>query len=326
MRLGVKAALGDATAMAGLDVEFLEVHLGIDDLPRRRDPLVATFGRIRRERGLGMVVHAPEFMGTAAHPVLVDLASPDDAVRRLSVGLLERTLDLAQALEASLVVAHPGGIVPPGMVLGAGRSDGDGVGIGVEVGVGIGVGKEVGNGVGVGVGHRAGSGVGRLRGSLERLRDVATEADVAITVENMPWFYNVKAGEGTPGTGASERWESTLLVGPEGFDPLMDVVDGLTLDVSHGYLHSPEGGMEAIEGFIARHGRRVMHLHLSDAKPPDHEGLQLGEGSVDVRTVVRAFADRDIGAVPEVIGGHRRDGLGFVRALEVLRAMLDEDA
>ena len=294
MRLGVKAALGDASAMAGLDIEFLEVHLGIDDLARRRDPLVATFGRIRREHGLGMVVHAPEFMGTIAHPVLVDLASPDAAVRRLSVGLLERTLDLAQAIEASLVVAHPGGIVP---CAGATRPGGD-----------------------------DGGGVGRLHGSLERLRDVAGEAGVAITVENMPWFYNVKAGEATPGAGASERWESTLLVEPEGFDPLMDVVDGLTLDVSHGFLHSPEGGMGAIEGFIARHGRRVMHLHLSDAKPPDHEGLQLGEGSVDVRSVVRAFAGRDIGAVPEVLGGHRRDGLGFARALEVLRTMLDEDA
>jgi len=297
MRLGVKAALGDASAMAALDVEFLEVHLGIDDLPRRRGPLVATFGRIRRERGLGMVVHAPEFMGPAAHPVLVDLASPDAAVWRLSVGLIERTLDLAQALEASLVVAHPGGIVPPGEARRAGGAGGVG-----------------------------GGGVGRLRGSLERLHDVAGAAGLALTVENMPWFYNVKAGEGTPGAGASERWVSTLLVEPEGFDPLMDVVDGLTLDVSHGFLHSPEGGMVAIEDFIARHGRRVIHLHLSDAKPPDHEGLQLGEGSVDVRAVVRAFAGRDIGAVPEVIGGHRRGGLGFARALEVLRAMLDEDA
>ena len=294
MRLGVKAALGDAPAMAGLDVEFLEVHLGIDDLPRRRAPLVETFGRVRRERGLGMVVHAPEFMGTAAHPVLVDLASPDEAVRRLSVELLERALDLARALEATIVVAHPGGIVPPGGAAMARARDG--------------------------------AGVGRLRGSLERLRDVAGEQGVAITVENMPWFYNVKAGEGTPGTRASERWESTLLVTSEGFDHLRDVVDGLTLDVSHGFLHCPEGGMGALEGFIGRHRERVMHLHISDAKPPDHEGLQLGEGSVDVRAVVRAFAGRDIGAVPEVIGGHRRGGLGFARALEVLRAMLDEDA
>jgi len=289
MRLGVKAALGDAAAMAALDVEFLEVHLGLDDLPRRRDPLVATFGRIRRERGLGIVVHAPEFMGTAAHPVLVDLASPDAAVRRLSVGLLERTLDLARALEATLVVAHPGGIVPQGAAAGAGIG-----------------------------------GLDRLRGSLGDIRDVAGEAGVAVTVENMPWFYNVKVGEGMPREGGPERWESTLLVEPEAFDPLVDVVDGLTLDVSHGFLHAPEGGMVAIEGFISRHGERVMHLHISDAKPPDNEGLQLGEGSVDLRAVVRAFAGRDLGAVPEVIGGHRRDGLGFARALEVLRAMLDE--
>ena len=289
MRLGVKAALGDAAAMAALDVEFLEVHLGLDDLPRRRDPLVSTFGRIRRERGLGIVVHAPEFMGTAAHPVLVDLASPDAAVRRLSVGLLERTLDLARALEAALVVAHPGGIVLRGEAAVAGIG-----------------------------------GLGRLRGSLGHIRDVAGEAGVAVTVENMPWFYNVKVGEGMPRGGGSERWESTLLVEPEAFDPLVDVVDGLTLDVSHGFLHAPEGGMVAIEGFISRHGERVMHLHISDAKTPDNEGLQLGEGSVDLRAVVRAFAGRDIGAVPEVIGGHRRDGLGFARALEVLRTMLDE--
>jgi sugar phosphate isomerase/epimerase len=284
MRLGVKAALADADSMAALEVDFLEVHLGLDDLTRRRDALVATFGRIRRERGLGMVVHAPEFMGTATHPALVDLASPDPSARAMSVGLLERTVELAGAIDAGLIVAHPGGIVPEGDAAKAGAG-----------------------------------GVERLGGSLDRLRDAAEASGALLTLENMPWFYYVKSDQ--TGTGRMERWASTLLVDPEGFDPLAGLVDGLTLD---GFLHTPKGGMEVIEGFLSRHGERVLHLHISDARPPDHEGLQLGEGSVDIRSVLRAVVGRDVTAVPEIIGGHRRGGLGFARALEVIRRILDE--
>jgi sugar phosphate isomerase/epimerase len=289
MRLGVKAALGDAREMAALDVELLEVHLGLEDIPRRTEALTSTFDAIRRERGLDILVHAPEFMGPPSCPELVDLSSPDDGARVLSLELLGRTIDLARALGSHLIIAHPGGIAPEER---AARSRCEGL--------------------------------DRLERSLAPLRDRARDAGVLLTLENMPWFYFVKREEGVAPDGRGRRWVSTILVEPDDMDRLCDHVDGLTLDVSHGYLHDHEGGMAAIDGFLSRHKSRVLHLHLSDALPPDNEGLQVGEGCVDFASVLRALRGRDVTAVPEVIGGHRLGGRGFKRALEVLRRMLDE--
>lgn len=289
MRLGAKAALGDAREMAALDVELLELHLGLEDLPRRTEALVQTFSTVRRERGLDILVHAPEFMGPPSCPELVDLSSPNEGTRGLSVEMLERTIDLAIALSSPLIIAHPGGIAPAKPAAQA---------------------------------HLAA--LKRLKGSLRPLRDRARDAGIALTLENMPWFYFVKHGEdGTP-DGRGIRWASTILVGPDDMDRLKDHADGLTLDVSHGYLHEPKGGMGVIEGFLSRHVSRVRHLHLSDALPPDNEGLQIGEGCVDFASVLRAFKGRDVTAVPEVIGGHRLGGRGFQRALEVLRRLQGE--
>ena len=281
MRFGVKAAVGDARVMAGLDTDLLEVHLEAEDLPRRWDLLVATFGSIREELGHDLVVHAPEFMMTGAGPSLVDLASPEADLRSLSITAVEATMELARELEAMLLVAHPGGISPP-------VDEGD-----------------------------ASEALDALVDALDHLHDRAAEAGTLLTVENMPWFYHHAPLEG----GEVQRWESSILVQPDDMDVLAPHVDGMTLDVSHGFLHNPRGGMEAIEGFIDGHIDRILHLHLSDAQPPDNEGLQVGEGSVDFEAVLRAFRGRAVTAVPEIMGGHRGGGISFQRALIELRAI-----
>ncbi len=281
MRFGVKASRTDADVMAAMDVELLEVHMGLDDPTRFREDMVNTFLDVRREWGHDLVVHAPEFMRVTGTATLVDPSSADDDLRRLSVRMLETTLKFAAEVEATSIVTHPGGILP--------SSDDP----------------------------RTEGATGRLRGSMVGLRDMAHDLGVSITLENMPWFYIRKAQDGGP----DQRWESTVLVHPGDADPLVGIVDGLTLDVSHGYLHSPSGGMEVIEGFVERHGDRIVHLHLSDALPPDHEGLQIGEGNVDFPWVLAAFKGRDVTAVPEILGGHMGGGLSFRRALEELRTI-----
>lgn len=287
MRLGVKAALSDAKQMATLDVELLEVHLGRDDLPRRADALVSTFSEVRMDSGLDLVVHAPEFMGPASAAQLVDLASQDERTRSLSVDLLSWTIDLAGQIDSGLIVAHPGGVSPPELAA-RGRAEGG----------------------------------ARLGASLAPLMDRAHDVGVRLALENMPWFYKVKPQGPSEEGDAPASWESILLVEPDRSKELVDWADGLVLDVSHAFLHTPKGGMDAIEGFIDLFGDRVLHLHLSDALPPDLEGLQIGQGSVDFAAVLRPFASRDVTAVPEVIGGHRMGGLGFQRALEELRRVL----
>jgi N-acetylneuraminate synthase len=281
MRFGVKAAIGDARVMADLDVDLLEVHLEAEDLSRRWDLLVGTFRSVREELGHDLVVHAPEFMMTGAGPSLVDLASPDADLRSLSITAVEATIELARELGALLLVTHPGGISPP--------AEEDAPSAGMDA----------------------------LVDALDHLHDRASEAGTLLTVENMPWFYHHAPLEG----GEVQRWESTILVEPDDMDVLAPHVDGMTLDVSHGFLHNPRGGMEVIEGFIEKHLDRILHLHLSDAQPPDNEGLQVGEGMVDFGAVLGAFKGRAVTAVPEIMGGHRGGGLSFQRALTELRSI-----
>lgn len=271
--------MADARVMAGLEVDLLEVHMGPEDLPRRRKAMVDTFTSVRRELGHDLAVHAPEFMMTGAGPSLVDLASPDPVLRSLSLTTVEATIDLAQEIEAFLLVVHPGGISPEA--------------------------DEV----------NPADGLDLLVDALDHLLDQARDAGVKLTVENMPWYYHHRPLEG----GEVQRWESSIMVDADDMDVLAPHLDGMTLDVSHGYLHNPEGGMGVIEGFIERHGMRIIHLHLSDARPPDHEGLQVGEGMVDMEAVLRSFSGRDVTAVPEIMGGHRGGGLSFKRALHELR-------
>ena len=281
MRFGVKASRTDADVMAAMDVDLLEVYMGLDDPTRFREDMVNTFLDVRSDWGHDLVVHAPEFMRVTGTASLVDPSSADDDLRALSNRALGSALDFASEVEATTMVMHPGGILP--------SSDDP----------------------------RAEGGMERLKGSLHGIRDKARDLDISVTVENMPWFYIRKALDG----GADQLWESTVLVDPGDADPLVRIVDGLTLDVSHGYLHTRSGGMEVIEGFVERHGDRIMHLHLSDALPPDHEGLQIGEGNIDFPWVLAAFKGKDVTAVPEILGGHMGGGLGFRRALEELRTI-----
>jgi len=281
MRFGVKAALTDAWVMAEMDVDLLEVHIGLEDLSRRGDSMLKTFHGIRSELGHDLIVHAPEFMMVTGIAALVDPSSPDDGLREMATQMLAGAIRFAGDVGASMVIVHPGGIYP---------STED---------------------------PRAIGGIDRLAGSLVKLGDLASENDVTITLENMPWFYHRKPVDG----GQTERWKSTILVNSEDADRLMDLVDGLTLDVSHGYLHSPAGGMDVVEGFINDHGDHIRHLHLSDALPPDHEGLQIGGGNVDFTTILTAFKDRKVTAVPEIMGGHMGGGISFRRALEELRQL-----
>jgi sugar phosphate isomerase/epimerase len=279
MRYGVKAALNDARKMSTLDVELVEVHLLVEDLARRRSSLVEMFREVRGEWGHDIVVHAPEFMPSPGEPILVDLSSLDRSVRQMSIASLEASIAFAQEVEACLIVTHPGGIHP---------SVND---------------------------PAADGGLDRLVASLETVQDEARDANVLLTLENMPWFYHKKPA----GDGKMERWLSTILVKPSDAEILVQACDGLTLDVSHGYLHSPKGGMEVIKGFIDDHVDHIRHVHLSDALPPDHEGLQVGEGAVDFSYILGTFKGMDVSAVPEIMGGHMGGGISFKRALEELR-------
>ena len=129
-----------------------------------------------------------------------------------------------------------------------------------------------------------------------------------LLLENMPWYYWYRK---------RERWVSNICVTAEDVAQVVDMVEGLTLDMCHGYLSRAEGDGGYNVSFMERFADSVMHIHASDAAAPDREGLQIGEGEVDFSLLKRA----QVPVLVEVWNGHTDGGAGFRTAIERLRDM-----
>lgn len=145
-----------------------------------------------------------------------------------------------------------------------------------------------------------------LRSNLARsLQDLGREL---LLLENMPWYYWQK------GTG---QRVANLCVGYHDMIRFSDLVEGFTLDTSHGYLSRPDGDKRFCEDFMSVLGGQTFHVHASDAKAPDREGLQIGDGEVDFSFL----AGVDVPVLVEVWNGHENDGDGFRIGIEKLRSL-----
>jgi len=131
--------------------------------------------------------------------------------------------------------------------------------------------------------------------------------DGTLWLENMPRRYHTRG----------EKWFCSLCIRPEEFTDLLPHLDGITLDISHAYLSVEKGGNEAIADFFATLRRHIRHVHLSDARHPDGEGLQLGDGDVDLGSLPRM---RNLPVLLEVWNGHLDGGAGFAEALRRVRS------
>lgn len=91
------------------------------------------------------------------------------------------------------------------------------------------------------------------------------------------------------------------------------------LDVSHSKLACNHHKW-SFEAFLRTVGPVTAHLHLADAAGIDGEGLQFGEGEIDVPSMGRILAECTPRAsfIPEIWQGHKNNGQGFWQALELL--------
>ena len=93
----------------------------------------------------------------------------------------------------------------------------------------------------------------------------------------------------------------------------------ICLDVSHSSLFCNHAGIK-IDDFIAKIGHLVAHLHISDSKGTNGEGLQLNDGTSDMSLVCQTLNEhcKNIPFIPEIWQGHKNDGEGFAYALSEL--------
>ncbi len=141
---------------------------------------------------------------------------------------------------------------------------------------------------------------------LSHLLESVSNLEGRLWLENMPRRYHL----------GNELLHCNLMLRPEDFLPLIEHIDGVTLDVSHAYLSVPTGGNSAIASFFSTLKGRIRHIHLSDAAYPDKEGLPLGEGNIDLRSLPRM---RNLPILLEIREGHENHGEGFRKALKQVR-------
>lgn len=145
-----------------------------------------------------------------------------------------------------------------------------------------------------------------LFGNLERsLSEIGPRG---LLLENMPWYYWQK------GTG---RLVSNICVSIEDMVRTSGMVDGLVLDTCHGYLSRREGDQMYSRNFIDVLGDKVRHVHMSDARAPDMEGLQIGDGDIDFSFLSGTV----LPVMIEVWGGHEQGGAGFREGIRRVRAL-----
>ena len=95
------------------------------------------------------------------------------------------------------------------------------------------------------------------------------------------------------------------------------------LDISHSYLACNHFNWSFKE-FIEHVGPVTAHLHISDGKSVDDEGLQIGDGDLDFIALSEWLVKYapGIGFIPEIWQGHKNDGAGFWSALEKMEKFI----
>jgi N-acetylneuraminate synthase len=66
----------------------------------------------------------------------------------------------------------------------------------------------------------------------------------------------------------------------------------------------------------------IRHLHVSDAAGVGDEGLQIGEGTVDWKSVLTPLSNYKYTMVPEIWQGHLHGGKGFLQAMDHLKPFM----
>ena len=98
------------------------------------------------------------------------------------------------------------------------------------------------------------------------------------------------------------------------------------LDVSHSWLACNQFGYQLAD-FFQHLGPYIKHLHIADAAGVDDEGLQIGEGELDVTEVFRLMNKYCQHAtwIPEIWQGHKNRGEGFWIAFSRIEQQLQTE-
>ena len=98
---------------------------------------------------------------------------------------------------------------------------------------------------------------------------------------------------------------------------------GLCFYLSHSALTFNHLGL-CLDEFLNTVAPFIKHIHMGDASGVNGEGLQIGEGDIDMDVVCGTLSklSNDISFIPEIWQGHKDGGKEFWRALSLLDGRL----
>lgn len=133
-------------------------------------------------------------------------------------------------------------------------------------------------------------------------------------IENMPpapWFYG-------------GQWYSNILKNPTDCRNFCTGGIGFCFDICHAFLYCNDMGSITMQEFMSIVRPIIGHVHFSDARGVDGEGLQIGEGDMPLKDIFRYLNPLNVGAVSEIWQQHK-DGLaGMIEAWKRTDVILEE--
>ena len=127
------------------------------------------------------------------------------------------------------------------------------------------------------------------------------------TMAPFPWHFG------------GQRYQNLFILGDEIVKYCKKFNIKICLDVSHSFLSSNHLNFNFYE-FIENVAPFTAHIHLGDAKGLNGEGLQINQGEIDFKKLLKILDNKcpDASFIPEIWQGHKNNGEGFWIALDEL--------
>jgi N-acetylneuraminate synthase len=147
-----------------------------------------------------------------------------------------------------------------------------------------------------------------LKNNLIKSLNEINAADVELLMENLPpypWYFG-------------GQWKGNYFMNGDQIKLFCEETNSkICFDLSHAFLYCNSKKL-TIADYIRTVLPYISHIHFADGYGLDGEGVQIGEGDIDFKSIMPFFSGYNGTWVPEIWRGHLDKGKGFIEALKRL--------